>query len=133
MAENIEFIFVDDCSPDNSVHILNNVLEAYPKRKANTIIVRLPSNQGTANARQRGLEEAHGEYIIHCDSDDWVDKDIYKTLYDTALSTRSDVVMCDYVLEFGNKKCRKHITKSESPVEEQQQPYRRCALAPICE
>ncbi len=117
MAENIEFIFVDDCSPDNSVHILNNVLEAYPKRKANTIIVRLPSNQGIANARQRGLEEAHGEYIIHCDSDDWVDKDIYKTLYDTALSTRSDVVMCDYVLEFGNKKCRKHITKSESPVE----------------
>lgn len=95
--EDIEFIFVDDCTPDKSLEILKNVLEDYPQRKKQVIIVSHEKNMGLPIARQSGLKVASGGYIIHCDSDDWVDVTMYEKMYNKAIEEGSDIVVCDYV------------------------------------
>lgn len=47
----------------------------------------------------RGIIEATGQYIIHCDGDDWVDLDLYERMYNTAIEKKADIVMCDEIYE----------------------------------
>ncbi len=56
----------------------------------------MPMNTGLAGVRRQGIQLATGNYIIHCDSDDWVKEDMYKTMYDLAIKNDLDVVLCDY-------------------------------------
>lgn len=98
--ESLEILFVDDCSPDDSVEIIKRTLIDYPHRESNTRIIKLSSNGGLAAVRRQGIIEAKGNYIIHCDGDDWVDTDLYKTLYDEAIRTDADIVVCDEVMEY---------------------------------
>ncbi len=53
--DDIEYIFVDDCSPDKSVEILQRTLEKYPHRKRLTRIERLSSNSGQAAVDDKGF------------------------------------------------------------------------------
>ncbi|MBR1792919.1 MAG: glycosyltransferase family 2 protein, partial [Bacteroidales bacterium] len=76
--QNMEFIFVDDCSPDESIEVLNQVIQRYPNRAHQVKIVRHDRNQGFPFARSSGIKPAEGEYVAHCDSDDWVDTGIYQ-------------------------------------------------------
>lgn len=94
LTEGIEFIFVDDCSPDGSVDVLRRVLRDYPARGAQTRVIGLAANAGVANARNVALDAAIGEYVIHCDSDDWVERDAYERLYRIAREHDADVVCC---------------------------------------
>ena len=71
--DDIEYIFVDDCSPDQSVAVLQSTLQDYPNRKESVRIIRHKENKGVAVARNAGINAAQGKYLIHCDSDDWVD------------------------------------------------------------
>lgn len=96
----LEILFIDDCSPDRSVDIIKTVLEEYPLRKQFTRIIRMPENSGQACVRSKGITESTGDYIIHCDGDDWVDIELYETLYIKALSTGADIVVCDEVMEY---------------------------------
>jgi len=91
----IEYIFVDDASTDHSVSVLENVLEQYPDRKAFAKVICLGRNGGRAVARQTGIDHAKGEYIIHVDSDDWVDADMMELLYKKAVETGADIVGCN--------------------------------------
>lgn len=94
--ESIEFIFVDDCSPDQSIKILQSVLQEYPHRTPHTKIIRHERNRGLAAARNTGRACAQGKYIIDCDSDDWVVPDMYKQLYLRAQKDNADIVICDW-------------------------------------
>lgn len=94
--DDIEFIFVDDCTPDRSIEILNRVLDEYPQRKNQVKILRHDKNHGLPITRQTGLKVVSGEYIAHCDSDDWVDVTMYEKMYNKAIEEGSDVVVCDY-------------------------------------
>lgn len=100
--DKIEYIFVNDATPDNSVNILNDIINDYPHRKSEIKIINLEKNRGVSNARQVGFSIARGEYIIHCDSDDWVDKDMYERLYLKAKETNSDIVGCNFRHEFSD-------------------------------
>lgn len=100
--EHIEYIFINDATPDNSIEILNRVINSYPKRKPFVKIINLESNRGVSNARRIGIENATGEHIIHCDSDDWVDKDMYERLYHKAKETDADIVGCNFRHEFSD-------------------------------
>ena len=91
MREGIEFIFIDDCTPDRSIDILCEVLEQYPHRKAQTRIVKMPTNSGLPAVRRHGIQLAKGDYIIHCDSDDWVDIRMYETMYRKAMEENADI------------------------------------------
>lgn len=105
MQEGIEFIFVNDCTPDDSVTILQNVLLEYPHRKANVKIIHHDINQGLVAARQTALKHARGEYIIHCDSDDWVDLNYYEAMYHVARVTQADIVYSSYFQDDNKDVC----------------------------
>lgn len=98
--DGIEYIFVNDATPDDSIIILNSVIEEFPARKSNIKIVHLDKNGGVSNARRIGIENATGEYVIHTDSDDWVDKNMYERLYQKAKETDADIVGCNFRHEF---------------------------------
>ena len=99
--DSLEYIFVDDCSPDNSIAIIKQVLDQYPNRKSQARFLRHEFNQGQAGARTTGMKSATGEYMIHLDPDDWVDLDMYESLYNAAHPADRlpiDIVCCDYLL-----------------------------------
>lgn len=96
--DDIEYVFVDDSTPDNSISILRKVLSEYPNREKQVKILRHEKNKGLAQARQTGLKIASGEYIAHCDSDDWVDVHMYEEMYNKAIEEDADIVVCDYVV-----------------------------------
>lgn len=97
----IEYIFINDASTDNSLSIIKKHAVNYPKRCIK--IFDLQQNGGISNARNIGLKYATGEYITHCDSDDWIDKDAYKFLYDLAQKNNADIVTYNYIHEYTNK------------------------------
>lgn len=101
--DDIEYIFVDDCSDDNSVQVLEYVIGNYPNRKTQVKILHHDVNKGLPFARKTGLTVAKGDYIAHCDSDDWVDTDMYRAMYEKAIEENADVVVCDYTVHDGNE------------------------------
>lgn len=102
--DDMQFIFVDDCSVDNSAQIIKDVLVQYPNRQGQVKIVRQTTNQGVAAARQRGLEESTGEYVIHCDADDMMDSKMYQTMYEEAIKQNAEIVFCDFMLFYNSDK-----------------------------
>lgn len=100
--KNVEYIFVDDASPDDSMLILQKVLVNYPERRDNVKILTHTKNKGLPAARNTGLSVANGEYIFHCDSDDFVEKDLLLTLYETAYREKADIVWSDYYISYPN-------------------------------
>ena len=103
--DDIEFIFVDDCTPDRSIEILESVIEEYQLRFAekhyDVKIERMSMNSGQAAVRRQGIQLATGDYIIHCDSDDWVDVTMYEKMYNKAIADDADMVVCDYMVTDG--------------------------------
>lgn len=108
--DEIEYIFIDDNSPDNSIQILETLIPRYEKRISQIRIERMPANVGQAKIRQYGTHIATGDYIIHCDSDDWVDCHMYEDLYNYAEINSMDMVWCDFYKSDGRK--HKLITQS---------------------
>lgn len=100
--DEIEYIFVNDATPDNSISVLKDILVDYPLRQSYVKIINFETNGGVAYARQIGINRASGEYIIHTDSDDWVDNDMYERLYLYAKKTNADIVGCNFRHEFSD-------------------------------
>lgn len=111
MIDNVEFIFINDCTPDASISILRNVLHEYPNRKKQTRIVEMSSNKGPAAVRRYGIELACGEYILCVDSDDYMDSAMLEEMHSFAKRNEYDVVIADY-----------YLTTSSSVVQRCQKP-----------
>ena len=88
--KNIEIILVDDGSTDNSIEICKNYLN---QDKRVQLIHQ--ENSGVSAARNRGIEQACGEYIGFIDSDDWIEPNMYECLLREANQASADIVMCD--------------------------------------
>lgn len=71
LSEGVEFIFVNDATPDRSVELLQEQLGFFPSRKEQVILLEHAENKGLPAARNTGLSVAKGEYVFHCDSDDF--------------------------------------------------------------
>ena len=97
--DNIEYIFVIDGATDKSIDVIKKMLIQHPSRKDDVIIVDRHQNRGVAYTRQEGLEKATGEYIIHCDADDWIEHDMYESLFYKAKQDNAEVVCCNYVID----------------------------------
>ena len=94
--ENIEYIFVDDCTQDDSIAILRDVASRYPNRVDQVRILRHEKNRGLAAARNTAFDAASGEYIRIVDSDDFIPKNSCSLLMDAILSSGSDIVEGGY-------------------------------------
>ena len=94
--DDIEYVFVNDCTPDGSMDVLLRVLEDYPSRKAQVKIVNMPVNSGQAKVREKGVKSVTGDYVIHCDSDDWVDRTMYEKMWKKAVEGEYDMVLCGF-------------------------------------
>lgn len=98
--KDVEYIFVDDASPDDSINILQSCIERYPECKEQILILTHEQNQGLPAARNTGLAVATGEYVFHCDSDDFVEPTMLEELYEAAKENDADIVYCDFYLSF---------------------------------
>ena len=81
--QEMEFLFVDDHGPDNSIELLKQTIKGQP-RENQFRILRPEHNLGAGMARNFAIPEAKGEYISFVDSDDWIEPDMFETLYEEA-------------------------------------------------
>ncbi len=100
LKDRIEFIFVDDASPDRSIEVLNTVLNEYPYRQSQVKILHHEKNKGLPDARYTGWKEAMGDYIANCDSDDWFENSAFEIISDKIKECNSDIVSFDWFMEF---------------------------------
>lgn len=105
--QNLEIIFVDDCTPDKSIDILQRVLEDYQQRKAQTKIIKHEKNRGLTAARKTAYTRAKGDFVFFVDSDDWMDGDLIENYIRAEMDTDADVIMSDYYINTGSTVTRR--------------------------
>lgn len=101
--DNIEYIFVDDCTKDHSIDILQKILEEYPNRKTQVKILHHEKNRGLSAARNTALDASTGDYLMHVDSDDYLRKSAIDLLVEMISSTGAEVVIFSYNIIQNNK------------------------------
>ena len=99
--KNLEIIFVNDASTDNTLNIAENILKNSGRIYK---IINHEKNSGVSVSRNDGLNIAQGEYIWFCDSDDLADKSFVSIMYTKAESENADIVFCNFVLYFETEK-----------------------------
>lgn len=99
----IEYIFVNDCTPDNSMEVLQQVVDRYPERKAQVRILRHDVNKGLAGARNTGYGAATGDAIMIVDSDDYITSDACEKLLREMQQSGADIVSGAYISLRPNK------------------------------
>lgn len=114
--DDMEFIFVDDCTKDNSISILKEVIKCYPNRKEQIKIIHHKQNKGASRGRETGIKIATGAYIAYCDSDDWAESEMYESLYKFAIKGNYDFVRCSFYVTDGITKSKKNITVPQEPL-----------------
>lgn len=90
--QDIEILVVNDGTPDNSAAIAKEYAARYPDK----VRVFDKENGGLSDARNFALPHAKGEYLAFVDSDDYVDVTMYEKMYEQAVATNADCVVCDY-------------------------------------
>ena len=93
--EDIELIFVDDASTDDSL----SLLRAAQAEDARVRVIAFPENRGVSAARNAGLDAAAGEFVGFCDADDWVEPGMFARLYEAAKAAEADAAFCRVIKE----------------------------------
>ena len=109
---NLEIILVDDGSTDESGRLCDSVAE-----QDDRVSVIHKSNEGLSQARNDGMKQAHGDYLIFIDSDDYIHPEMIKNLYEQLVKEEADVSSCGVMNVYAN---------SESPQSENQDDYFVC-------
>lgn len=90
--QEMEFLFVDDHGPDNSIELLKQTIKGHPREKQFRVLTP-EHNLGAGLARNYAIPEAKGEYIAFVDSDDWIEPDMFEVLYGEA-KAQKDADLC---------------------------------------
>ncbi|MGO5074106.1 glycosyltransferase family 2 protein [Clostridium sporogenes] len=93
-----EIIVVDDGSCDNTM----NIIKEYKKLNKNIKLIQ-KDNGGPASARNVGLRNSNGEYILFIDGDDWIEPDTIEKMYSEAQKFNADIVISDFFVNNGNE------------------------------
>lgn len=104
--EHLEIIFIDDGSKDNSGKIIDKYIEKY----SNMRLIR-QKNSGVSAARNRGIEEASGEYIIFFDADDIAERQLYEKLFKLIEENDADMSCVNYSMCFDDGTVKVHKPK----------------------
>lgn len=106
--KHIEYIFLDDNTPDNSIKILQESIEENYISKSCYKLIRHKTNLGIAATRNDCLKYAQGEYVLFIDSDDWIDQNAVEELVSATNDSTIDIVGCDYIWEFKTGRSKIH-------------------------
>ncbi len=117
MRDGVEFIFVNDATKDRSIELLRQVIARHSEREGQVRIIEHEQNQGLPAARNTGLAAARGEYIYHCDSDDFVEPDALEKMLACARAQDADIVWTDWWLSFSEKERYMHQPSYSTPIE----------------
>jgi glycosyltransferase involved in cell wall biosynthesis len=88
----IQFIFVNDGTKDNSMRILGELIEEKFQHLKERILIINKENEGLPAARRDGVERATGDYVLHVDSDDWIELDTVERIAQKAMESDSDII-----------------------------------------
>lgn len=114
--EHLEIIFVNDCTPDNSIVKLQTIMDEYPHRRMQTRIINHQKNRGLAGARLTGLNAATGDYIQNIDSDDYIlDKSMIGDMVSLAEQENADVTVCDLILAYADHEIHVRVNPALDP------------------
>lgn len=97
--KDMEIIIVNDGSKDSSKEKIEKYLKKYPWIKYLE-----KENGGLSDARNYGMQYVTGEYVAFLDSDDYVESTMYEEMYDIAKREDADMVECNFIWEYPNKK-----------------------------
>jgi len=107
--KNIEYIFVDDCSPDHSIEILNEIIRKYPSRENSIKIIHHSINKGLAAARNTAVGAATGQFIMHVDSDDWLEPQTVEVCVNKQNVGNYDIIATNIIVEWPKKQEYQHV------------------------
>ncbi len=119
--QDLEYIFVDDASPDRSMDVLTRVMKDYDGIESRVRIIRHDVNRGLAAARNSAVDAAQGDYIVHVDSDDWLSPDFVAILMQAAEKEDADLVVTNFMevrsnssQEWKNEPCVDNVALTKS-------------------
>lgn len=99
----LEYVFVNDCTPDKSVEVLEKVMEDYPERRGTVKIVTHERNRGLAAARNTGVANATGEFVCLVDTDDWMEPNALELLVKKQLEHDASMVSGNRMVHYLEK------------------------------
>ena len=97
--QNIEYVFVNDCTPDKSAEVILKYIEMYNVADRCKMITH-QQNQGISASRNDCLDNMTGDYFLFVDSDDYIDKDMVELLVEAAIKDDADISGCGYIEEY---------------------------------
>lgn len=103
-----ELILVNDGSTDQS----GDICDQYAKKDERIIVIH-KENGGQSSARNRGIDEAKGEFIGFIDSDDWIQEDMYEQLYIKAKEEEAEIAACN-IIEFQKDNSKRYFCLDSS-------------------
>lgn len=107
----LQFVFVDDCTPDESMNVLQSVIERFPWQKDNIQIIRHHRNRGLSAARNTALHAAAGDFVMPVDSDDYLScHTAVSQIMADLLREGADAAIFDMQHIFPDKTVEKHQT-----------------------
>ena len=98
---NIEYVFVNDCSPDKSMEVINDYITKYNVANKCKIIIH-DQNLGISASRNDCLDNMSGDYFLFIDSDDYIDNNMVELLVDAAIKENADISGCGYIEEYAD-------------------------------
>lgn len=98
--QNVEYVFVNDCSPDNSLGVLKESINSQHIDESRYTIVCHEQNEGIAVSRADCLAHAKGDYVFFVDSDDWIESEAVEQMVKATRNGTIDIVGCDFMKDY---------------------------------
>lgn len=87
-----EVIVINDATPDKAM----DIVAEYARQDSRFVIINKTKNEGLMKARESGYKNAHGDYIVFCDSDDYLDIKCLEVLYGVVVQCDADIAISGY-------------------------------------
>lgn len=116
---NLEILLIDDGSTDRS----GMICEEYQK-KDKRVKTFHKKNAGVSSARNIGIKNANGKYLIFVDSDDHLEQNMIETLYNNLINNNVDISICEYYIEYEDGKIEKRHNKEDGLILDKEEFYK---------